>query len=111
MNRFILPIVLLTAAAGIGFFIYKKKKGSKSASYTSPVSPVVSAEAKLDCKNCDQNEMEALNAPMTADMQTVINSINSSPEWLASVTKKAQDAGRPLEVQMKLDAVWFLKNQ
>ena len=108
MKKFVVPILAVAALAGIGFFIYKKKKSSKSTSYAPPAAQN-SPEAA--CKGCHPDELAVLKSPTTEDMLSVIQSIKNTPEWLASVQEKAKQSGRSLDVQLKLDAAWFLKNQ
>lgn len=40
----------------------------------------------------------------------VINDIKGTPTWLADVKKKAENAKRTLDEQLRLDAIWQLEN-
>lgn len=108
MKKFVVPILAIAAVAGVGFFFYKKVKSSKSASSTS-TNAVKSAEEA--CKDCHPDELAALKSQTTEAVQSAIQTIKNTPEWLASVEEKAKQLGRSLDVQLKLDAIWFLKNQ
>ena len=107
MDKKKIIILGVIVAAGIGLYMWSKKKGA-SASAKSGAAPVTATGSASIAT-------PSLAATPASYDETLITSwidkMKASKEWYDAIQKKASDAGRSIEEQLRMDAIFMIEKK
>lgn len=111
MDKKKIIILGVVAAAAIGLYMWSKSKKSTAASTGSEATP---ASGAAPVAPLNAAIAKPATTPASYD-ETLITSwigkMKANQEWYDAIVKKAGEAGRPIEEQLRMDAIYMIEKK
>lgn len=108
MDKKKIIILGVLAAAGIGLYMWSKKKSTSAAAPTSGAAPVTATGSASIATPSLATTAASYDETLITSW---IDKMKASKEWYDAIQKKASEAGRSIEEQLRMDAIFMIEKK